>query len=286
MGQPPVSETPPTQAPQKATKPEGIPDKFWDAEKGEVRVADLAKAHAELERKQGQPAKPVEQPKPAPSIYAQKALLADKGIAVEEIEKLTPEQVKAKFDELSAPVADPAKAAAEAKGVDFTKLSDEYAQGGKLSDATYADLAAKGFDKSVVDSYIAGQVALAAQYDQKGITAAGGEKQFAAMQAWAAANVPANELAAYNEAVASMDEGRMTLAVAGMRSRYEAANGTKPNLINGGNTPASGDAPFQSIAEQKAAQSDPRYKTDPAYRAQVYARIAASNYNAVQVVGA
>jgi hypothetical protein len=33
------------------TKPEGIPDKFWDAEAGEIRVAALIKSYTELEKK-------------------------------------------------------------------------------------------------------------------------------------------------------------------------------------------------------------------------------------------
>lgn len=38
----------------KPTRPDHIPEKFWDAEKGEVRAEALAKSYTELERKQGQ----------------------------------------------------------------------------------------------------------------------------------------------------------------------------------------------------------------------------------------
>jgi hypothetical protein len=275
-----------TPAAEKPQKPEGVPDKFWDAEKGEVRVSDLAKSYSELERKQSTPAKPAEVAKPAPSIYAQKALLAEKGVTVDEIEKLTPEQVKTKFDELSAPpAADPAKAAAEAKGVDFPKLSAEFAEKGKLSDETYADLAAKGFDKNAVDTYIAGQTAIAEKYDAAGYEAAGGADRFKAMAEWAGRNVPQNELDAFNEAVTSMDPAKMKLAVAGMRSRFEAAEGAPPKLLKGGSGSEGVEQPYASLEEQKAAMRDPRYKVDPAYREQVYRRIAKSTFQTVQVLG-
>jgi hypothetical protein len=285
MGVPPT--TPSTPA-AKPTKPAGVPDKFWDAEKGEVRLADLAKSYGELETKLGQQppaAKPADPPKPAPSVYAQKALLADKGIAVDEIEKLTPEQVKAKYDELSKPAADPAKVAAESKGVDFKVLGDEYAKNGKLSDETYADLAKKGFDKTTVDTYIAGQAAIAEKYDAVGMEAAGGEERFKAMAAWASRSVSPADLATFNDAVSSMDESRMKLAVAGMRARFEAAEGAPPKLaLRGGNAADTSDEGFASLAEQKVAQSDPRYKKDPAYRDQVIRRIANSNFQTVQAL--
>jgi hypothetical protein len=45
-----LEEQPKTAAPA-AGKPEGVPDKFWDAEKGEVRVDDLIKSYCELEKR-------------------------------------------------------------------------------------------------------------------------------------------------------------------------------------------------------------------------------------------
>ncbi len=39
---------------EKAERPEYIKEKFWDAEKGEVRLEELAKANGELEKKLGQ----------------------------------------------------------------------------------------------------------------------------------------------------------------------------------------------------------------------------------------
>jgi hypothetical protein len=43
-------EAKPAQAKPAAKRPEGLPDQFWDAEKGEVRLAELIKSQADLRR--------------------------------------------------------------------------------------------------------------------------------------------------------------------------------------------------------------------------------------------
>ena len=38
-------------APQKGARPEDVPEKFWDAETGRIRVEALVKSYRELERR-------------------------------------------------------------------------------------------------------------------------------------------------------------------------------------------------------------------------------------------
>jgi hypothetical protein len=47
-------EAPQPAAPVKSAKPEWLPEKFWDADKGEANVESLSKSYGELEKKQGQ----------------------------------------------------------------------------------------------------------------------------------------------------------------------------------------------------------------------------------------
>jgi hypothetical protein len=63
--QPNADVTPP--APAKAERPDYVPEKFWDAEKGEVNVEGLAKSYGELERTRGQPPKDDPAPNPDPN---------------------------------------------------------------------------------------------------------------------------------------------------------------------------------------------------------------------------
>lgn len=246
--------------PVKAEKPADVPEKFWNAEKGVVDYVAMAKSYNELSTKLGQQKPAVEKP----------------AVVDTPVVEQTPEQKAA---------AEAAAVAAASKGVDFAALSAEYAEKGALTPETYAALDKKGFPKQVVDTYIEGQKSIAASYDKAAFDAAGSKDQFTKMVDWAGKNLDGDSQKAFNDAVDSQDVGRLKLAVTGLRAAYEAAEGTDPTLIAGGNA---GDSTvgFKSMAEQKAAQSDPRYKKDAAYRETVYKRIAASNFQSVQVVGA
>lgn len=237
----------------KPTKPEGIPDKFWDAEKGEVRVAEMAKSYTELEKK-------------TPPAPAAKPDL-----------KISP-----------APAAgDPAaaQAAVDKAGLNMAEFNAEYAEKGALSPESYAKLAEKGFDKDTVDTYIEGQKARAERYDAAAFEASGSKEKFFEMTKWAASNLKPAEIAAFNAAVTSGDVEQMRLAVTGVRAKFEASEGSSPNLLTGGARSTGNDVTgFASKAEMVEAMKDPRYKKDPAYRAQVAQRVKNANFNQVTVL--
>ena len=198
---------------------------------------DLLKAYKELERKQS--GKPADAPTPAPTDAA--------GLKVEP-------QVQ---DILT-------KASLTEEG-----LTAEYTKDGKLSDETYAKLAAVGVPRAMVDSYVAGQAAAGARFVADVHALAGGAEAFGKLTAWAATNASPADLKAYNEAIDSGDMGRIRLAVSAFNGAYKNAN---PALIGGSVAPlATG---YRSQAEMNAAIQDPRYRKDEAYRADVYAKIA------------
>lgn len=220
-------------------RPEGIPEKFWDADKGVVKVEDLAKSYAELERsRSGAPA-------PAVDAAAQAAATA---------------------------------AGAAGAGVDFAALTAEFAADGKLSEARYAELAAKGNPRNVVDAFIAGQAATArvAEFEQQAAVSeahshAGGKEAFKSMLSWAAVNLNAADQAAFDSAVMGNPASRKQ-AIGSLKAQYTAARGSDPRLI-AGDGKGDGTLAFQSRAEVTAAMRDPRYKVDPAYRAGVERRV-------------
>jgi len=176
------------------------------------------------------------------------------------------------------PPADAAAAAAQvaAAGLDFSALTTEYQTSGALSDETYAALAAKGIDKGTVDSYIAGQEALAQQAIDGVLNEFGGADEYSKMVSWATTGLPANEVAAFNHAMDNGTVDSIKLTIAGLKARYEAANGKEPNLLGGGNGDSNTDV-FRSTAEMTAAMRDPRYKADPAYRRDVQEKLGRSN---------
>jgi len=66
-------------------------------------------------------------------------------------------------------------------------------------------------------------------------------------------------------------------AVNGLASRYNGANSSnEPQLYSGTGGQVSGNR-FNSTQELSKAMSDPRYKTDPAFRQQVTEQLARSD---------
>lgn len=163
-------------------------------------------------------------------------------------------------------------------GLDWAALKGEYADKGQLSDETYGALEAKGIPREAVDTYIRGVQAEADAYDNAVYTAAGGANEYTALIEWAKNNLTDGEKTAFNEAVTSGKADVAALAVEGLTARRNAKRGTPPKGLLNGNQSASGVEPFKSQQEVTAAMRNPKYKTDPAYRAQVTARLAESSF--------
>lgn len=235
IGQAPAGAPPAAPEAAPKVKPDDVPEKFWDAATGQVRMAELLKAHAELESARGKPA----ESKPA---------------------------------EGTPPAEGSAEEAAKAAKLDIAVLETEFAETGALTEASYKALEAAGFGKDVVDTYIAGQVALAAQRDAEGFALAGGKDQYTAMTAWAQTNMSPADVAAFDAAVTG-SPAQMKQAITALKAQYVAANGNVPNLNTGIPAASSGETAFQSRAEVTAAMRDSRYRADPAYRALVERRI-------------
>lgn len=226
-----------SEAPQVPTRPEHIPEKFWDAEKGEVRLEALAKSYAELEKTRG--GKPTDAPKEPTTAVTQ----------------------------------DAAQAAVESAGLDFTALNTEYAEAGALSEDTYKALEGKGIPKAMVDSYIAGQEALAVQWKNSAFAEAGGEEQYTKMVEWAKESLSPAEKVAFNKAAESGTIDEFKLAISGLKGRFESANGKSAKLLSG-ESPSSTSQGYQSRAQMTADMKNPLYKTDPAFRKSVENKLA------------
>lgn len=154
--------------------------------------------------------------------------------------------------------------------------SEEYLRDGKLSDKSYAELAALGVDRSLVDAYVAGQQALVERQAESIYATVGGKEAYSRMVGWAAENLSKDEVATFNEVVQSGDLRKINLAVSGIHSRMKAAT-NEPSLVMGKSANKAPSGAFRSTAEIVAAMSDPRYKTDAAYRADVESRLSISN---------
>lgn len=219
-------------------RPDWLPDKFSSAEQ-------MAQAYGELEKKLGQPKEETtteEAPKEPQGNES----------ATEVVEVL------------------------DKAGLNFDEFQSEYSEKGGLSDDAYNKLEQAGFSKSLVDSWIQGQEALASGYQNQVYGMVGGEQSYVDMVNWASDNLPDHEITAFNTAVDSGDINQVQFAVNGLAARYRTEVGTEPNLVQGNSSTNTGGT-FQSTAELTAAMSDPRYQKDPAYRKAVSDKLARSS---------
>ena len=163
----------------------------------------------------------------------------------------------------------------ENTGPDFAKFSEEYANGGALSDDSFAELEQMGYPKAMVETYLAGMQTNQEADASTVMAVAGGEDGYKDLTDWARDNMAANELEVYNQMVATgTDNAKM--AVEWMMSKREAAGDVEPNLVSGKAQAASKDE-FRSTAQVVAAMKDPRYGKDAAYTKDVEQKLGRSS---------
>jgi hypothetical protein len=240
----PATATSAAPAAVPADRPAWLPEKFKTAE-------DMAKSYGELEKKLGAA-------KPDASTNDGKAHASV---------PVTP---------VPAVPADVLAVATAAK-LDITAMSTEFAQTGKLSDASVKSLTDAGLTADQVKSYVDGQTAIAAQTHAEIAAVAGGDDALKSVIEWAKANLSADDQASYDAAIKTGNKGIVKMALAGVVSQYKAANGSPPAAAVTTAVPAAVVEQFpgfNSNAEMVAAMKDPRYAKDPAYNAMVAKRVA------------
>lgn len=236
----PAMETAPPAAsnssPSSNDRPTWLPEKFKDP-------AQLAEAYAELEKKLGGGPAPKGEPDPAP----------------------------APAPEAPGKPAIPSKEEADPLGI-FEK---EFAETGALSPESYAALAKQGYPKRVVDNYIAGAQARAAQEATKLYEVVGGADKFNEMAAWAGKSMSEAETATLNSMFAE-GGAKAQLAARSLMQAYTAANGASPSLIQGESFAGIGEV-YRDYAELTKDMSKDDYKFSQAFRDKVAAKLARSN---------
>ena len=197
----------------------------------------------------------------------------------------TPEDFRKAHDDLRAKMS--------GKEGDKTLVSEQDLQGymqevvgtGALSDTSRRALRAKGFTDGLIDQHVAGLQAIREGHMNRFMTLAGGAEKYKAMSEWAGSSLSAAEQSSYNAAVNSGNPEIVAMAVQGLRARYELAGAGAPapterapvtRLSGGAPSGAVGVKMFATMQEQVKAQSDPRYASDPNYRATVERMIDAS----------
>ena len=102
--------------------------------------------------------------------------------------------------------------------------------------------------------------------------AAGGEANYMNVVNWASTNLSSKQIDAYDSVVDSGNTAAIGIAFQGLQAQYNDANGYEGRMLQGKPANSRGQV-YRSQAELVAAMGDPRYETDPAYRADVISKL-------------
>lgn len=156
---------------------------------------------------------------------------------------------------------------------DWAKWGREIDSTGNVSPATRNEIRERmGADDVIIEQMIRGRKALAKQSWDEAASVVGGGDSLKRLFKWAQENLTQEEVDATNRALQSNAYKNVLM---GLKARYEE-NNAKPQALSQepkpvGNRVNSSQVPqqlqvFKNINEQKAALSDPRYRTDPNFR--------------------
>ena len=170
----------------------------------------------------------------------------------------------------------------------ITSANDEYyANEGKLSEETLDKFSSMS-SKELVEAYLEVQGTDAFKANTQEVADltdadintiknfAGGEAQYDNIIAWANTNLDAKSQEAFDSIVNTGSVDAIKIAVSGLKSQYEAANGYEGKMYTG-KAPKGNTDVFRSQAELVAAMNDKRYDRDPAYRQDVIEKLDRSN---------
>tara|TARA_B100000989_G_scaffold132376_3_gene98286 strand:+ start:19999 stop:20787 length:789 start_codon:yes stop_codon:yes gene_type:complete len=156
------------------------------------------------------------------------------------------------------------------------KATEEFSETGELTEDTFSALEKAGLPRSFVEAYIAGQASLISSEASDIQNEIGGDDNYNAMADWASQNLSESDLDGFNSIVESGSIEQAKMAVKGLYAQFLSAGGNPPELSQG-STSGSSVVPFGSAAQVTESMRDPRYATDPAFRANVEKRLAVSN---------
>ena len=226
------------------SRPEWLPEKFNSAE-------ELAQAYKNLEQQFHSGSEERQQQEEAQRFQDEE---------VPAIQETTPSQVHQLLDD---------------RGLDFSAFQEEYNSTGTLSKEALNALEEAGISEEVASTWFSGQEALRDQNIDAVHSSVGGEQNYNNMLEWANDNLQPWEIESFNTQLENLDANTQ-LAVAGIYARYQNSEGIPPALMSG--EVGEDIAPrYESLAQVTSAMSDPKYHSDPAYRARVAQRLGNSN---------
>ena len=162
----------------------------------------------------------------------------------------------------------------------YKEYVDYYKENGSLTDEQYEELAKRGYDKTIVDE----EIEYYNYRHNKNLDSVleplgGGQDKFKEVAQWANQNKPAEEVTAFNDALAAAPKIAQQAMLRGLYAEFEDSN-----------TPSQVDGPIHTNAAQAKPSSgykneteffndmnNPAYKNDRLYAKQVEEKLSRSN---------
>ena len=175
-------------------------------------------------------------------------------------------------------------------GVDPWAISKHFHENnGTVTEEMFNSLVDAGLSKESVTAYLDGR-AVESGYNENQTTdvsqadidsikkSVGGETEYNNLVSWAGQNLDKKAIEGFDSIIETGNPDAIKMAVSGLKSQYENANGYEGRMLTGKAPKSSGDV-FRSQAELVNAMSDPRYENDPAYRQDIIEKLDRSDMN-------
>lgn len=243
-------------------------------------VEDLVKSYKELESRFGS-SKSGDDNKSAEAEGGEQDTSGDNK---EETEQKQDDQTSADEDPYGPVISN----ALQVAGLDANDVTKHFTEHGEISDEHYAALEKVGFNRSVVDTYLAGVRAASTQAEDnarslvtQALDITGGQDEYNRMINWANQNLTDDEKRSYISVIEGQDENAVRFAVQAMYGRFVRDAGGQAKRVTGKSMGSQQTGGFTSQEEMVAAMRDPRYfkphtPEGRAYIEEVQKKIAAS----------
>ena len=246
---------------------------------------ELEKAYVELQQKLGKSSKDEVKTEDETETKAVKN-------ESEILEKAYNENGSVNYETVSETFGSQLSGILEKADVDPWAISKQFHESqGQYTNEMVNSLVKAGLSEQAVKAYFAGRAAEEG-YTTNGPTpteittseineiknSAGGDKAYADIVNWAKSNLDQKQIDAFDEVINTGSVQAIRLAVSGLKSEYNNANGVEGRMVTGKTAPKNADV-FRSQAELVQAMSDRRYDSDPAYRQDVIEKLDRSDLN-------
>ena len=255
---------------------------------GKYKTAEeLEKAYGELERKLGEQGNKDSGTDDKTEVSESDEVSQEKKEASEDTQDFYLEDGKVNYDSVNREYGEQLGDIFKNSEVDPWAISKHFHDNnGTITEDMYGQLESAGLARQTIDAYLDGRRAESG-YANEDLTnrqidsvrdSVGGKSEYDKIVGWAGQNLSKEDIESFDTLISSGNVGAIKLAVSGLKTQYEAANGYEGKMYTGKAPQTSSDV-FRSQQELVAAMSDPRYDEDPAYRQDVIEKLDRSDVN-------